>query len=108
MEENSPLGKAINYLLKHWVALTLFLRKAGAPLDNNLCERGLKRPTLHRKNSLSYRTLDGARVGDLSMSLIHTAELSGAQRRESLRLPRRAPQALQAGGPGPGLLAAVE
>jgi hypothetical protein len=35
-EPNSGLGRAIAYLLKHWQALTLFLRKAGAPLDNNL------------------------------------------------------------------------
>jgi hypothetical protein len=34
--------------------------------------------TLHRKNSLFYKTLNGARVGDLFMSLIHTCELNGA------------------------------
>ncbi len=42
---------------------------------NNLCERALKKAILHRKNSLFYRTLNGAKVGDLFMSLIHTAEL---------------------------------
>jgi transposase len=35
VEPNSGLGEAITYLLKHWEALTLFLRQAGAPLDNN-------------------------------------------------------------------------
>jgi len=29
---------------------------------------------LHRKNSLFYRTLNGAQVGDLFMSLIHTCQ----------------------------------
>ncbi|HKE28608.1 MAG TPA: IS66 family transposase [Bryobacteraceae bacterium] len=77
-EPNSGLGKAITYLLRHWKALTLFLRKAGAPLDNNLVERALKRAVLHRKNALFYRTLHGAQVGDLFMTLIHTAELCGA------------------------------
>jgi transposase len=48
-EPNSGLGKAITYLLRHWKALTMFLREAGAPLDNNLCERALKRAVLHRK-----------------------------------------------------------
>jgi hypothetical protein len=38
-EPNSGLGKAITYLLRHWKALTTFLREAGAPLDNNLGER---------------------------------------------------------------------
>ena len=36
VEPNSGLGKALNYLLKRWDELTLFLRWAGAPLDNNL------------------------------------------------------------------------
>jgi len=31
---------------------------------------------LHRKNSLSYKTLNGARTGDLFMSLIHTCRLN--------------------------------
>jgi hypothetical protein len=78
-EPNSGLGKAIAYTLRHWEPLTLFLREPGAPLDNNLCERSLKRAILHRKNSLFYRTQRGAHVGDLFMSLIHTAELNGAQ-----------------------------
>ena len=78
VEPNSSLGKAITYLLRHWKALTLFLRQAGAPLDNNLCERALKRAVLHRKNALFYRTLNGAQVGDLFMSLIHTCQLCGA------------------------------
>jgi hypothetical protein len=43
-------------MLRHWKALTLFLRTAGAPLDNNLCERSLKRAMLQRKNSLFYKT----------------------------------------------------
>jgi transposase len=77
-EPNSGLGKAITYLLRHWRPLTLFLRQAGAPLDNNLVERALKRAVLHRKNSLFYRTLNGADVGDLFMSLIHTCQLCDA------------------------------
>ena len=76
-EPNSGLGKAIRYLLRHWQPLTLFLRQAGAPLDDNQVERSLKRAVLHRKNALSYRTLNGAQVGDLFMSLIHTCQLCG-------------------------------
>lgn len=78
VEPNSGLGGAITYLLKYWVRLTLFLRQAGAPLDNNLCERALKKAILHRKNSLFYKTENGAYVGDVFMSLIHSAELCGA------------------------------
>jgi transposase len=78
VEPNSGLGGAIGYLLKYWDRLTLFLREAGAPLDNNLCERSLKKAILHRKNSLFYKTENGAHVGDIFMSLIHTAELCAA------------------------------
>jgi transposase len=77
-EPNSALGGAIGYTLKHWDELTLFLRQAGAPLDNNLCERALKKAILHRKNALFYKTRNGARVGDLFMSLIYTCQLNGA------------------------------
>ena len=75
-EPNSGLGKAISYLLRHWTKLTLFLRQQGAPLDNNIAERALKKAILHRKNALFYKTMNGAQVGDLFMSLIHTCELN--------------------------------
>jgi transposase len=76
VEPNSGLGEAIGYMLRHWQELTLFLRQPGAPLDNNVCERALKKAILHRKNAYFYKTLNGARVGDLFMSVIHTCELN--------------------------------
>ena len=75
-EPNSGLGKAMKYLLTHWNPLTLFLRHPGAPLDNNVCERALKKAVLHRKNALFYRSMNGAGVGDVFMSLIHTCGLN--------------------------------
>jgi transposase len=78
VEPNSSLGQAINYLLKRWEKLTLFLRVPGAPLDNNICERALKKAILHRKNALFYRSANGAGVGDLFMSLIYTCQLCAA------------------------------
>ena len=77
IEPNSTLGGAIQYMQNHWEELTLFLRVAGAPLDNNITERTLKRAILHRKNSLFYKTEKGAMVGDIWMSLIHSAEMAG-------------------------------
>ena len=83
-EPNSALGGAIGYALKHWEELTLFLRQAGAPLDNTVCERALKKAILHRKNALFYKTRNGAKVGDLFMSLIHTCQLCEANSFEYL------------------------
>jgi hypothetical protein len=61
-----------------------FLSQAGAPLDNNLVERSLKKAILHRKNALFYKTQNGASVGDLYMTLIHTYELNDANAFEHL------------------------
>ena len=94
VEPNSGLGTAIAYMLKHWAKLTLFLRMPGAPLDNNLCERALKKAILHRKNALFYRSLAGARVGDVFMSLIHTAELNDVSPFDYLVALQRHPQAV--------------
>ena len=77
VEPNSRMGGAINYMLKHWKELTLFLRVPGAPLDNNICERALKAPIRYRNNSLFFKTERGALVGDMFMSLIHTCRLNG-------------------------------
>ena len=78
VEPNSGLGMAISYMFRHWSPLTLFLRQAGAPIDNNVCERALKKVILHRKNALFFKTQNGAHVGDVFMSLIHTCQLAGA------------------------------
>ena len=76
VEPNSVLGGAISYLKKHWEAFTLFLRVPGAPLDNNICERALKRAILNRKNAMFYKNEVGAWIGDLFMAIIHTCSLN--------------------------------
>jgi hypothetical protein len=88
VELNSGLGYAIKYMLNHWNELTLFLRQPGAPVDNNICERALKKAILNRKNALFYKTERGARVGDLYMSLIHTCELCNVKPFDYLRTLR--------------------
>ena len=96
VEPNSGLGAAIDYLRRHWTQLTLFLRRAGAPLDNNVCERALKKAILHRKNALFYKTQRGADVGDIHMTLIHTCELCGANPFEYLTELQRHAEAVEA------------
>lgn len=77
VEPNSSLGKAIQYMLKRWKPLTRFLSVPGAPLDNNIAERALKMAIVHRKNSMRFKTLNGAEIGDAFMSLLHTCALNG-------------------------------
>jgi transposase len=96
VEPNSGLGEAIQYMMRHWEGLTAFLRIPGAPLDNNVCERALKKAILHRRNSLFYKTLNGARVGDIFMALIYTAELNGVAPFDYLLALRRHPAQIAA------------
>lgn len=77
VEPNNALGKAITYLLRHWTRLTLFLHKPGVPLDNNICERVIKKFVQLRKNSLFYKTAFGAYAGDVLLTLIHTCVEAG-------------------------------
>jgi transposase len=94
-EPNSRLGKAMRYLQRHWKELTLFLRVAGVPLDNNAVERILKRAVLFRKNCYFYRTERGAKVGDMLMSLIETARLNQVNVWEYLLAVMRNPAAVK-------------
>lgn len=72
VEENSHLGKAIAYLINHWVELTAFLRIPGAPLENNKSERALKLPIRNRKTAMFNKTEHGAAVAAQLQSLIQT------------------------------------
>lgn len=95
VEPNSGLGRAFNYMLKRWDRLTRFLSVPGAPLDNNITERALKLAILHRKNSLSYKTLHGAQIGDIYMSLIHTCALNQVNPFDYLMALQRHTQAVK-------------
>ena len=95
-EPNSSLGDAMLYMQKHWEELTLFLREPGAPLDDNIVERALKRAIRHRKNSLFYKTVKGAEVGDQWMSVVYTCERSGANLWDYLLALLKNPDAVKA------------
>ena len=77
VEKNSPLNQAFSYMLDHWDRLTMFLTTPGAPLDNNPAERLVKTAIPHRKNSLFYKTENGAAVGDCMMTLCQTCVANG-------------------------------
>jgi transposase len=93
VEDNSSLGEAIQYMLNHWDGLTMFLKVAGAPLDTNIVENALRRIVLIRRNSLFYRTQNGADVGDIFTSLIATCRANAVDPFEYLTaLLRNLPQ----------------
>lgn len=84
IEPNSGLGKALEYVRSLWPMLTRFTEIAGVPLDNNICERALKLAIRHRRNSMFYKTMRGAEVGDIYMTLFHTARAAGVNAQEYL------------------------
>ena len=71
-EEHSALGKAIQYLLRHYNRLTLFCREVGAFLDNNRMEETLKLIIRNRKTSHFFKTTNGAGIANVITSVIAT------------------------------------
>lgn len=72
-EAYSAFGKAINYFLKHYKKLSMFCIEAGALIDNNRMEEKLKIVIRGRKSSHFYKTVNGADVANVLISLIATA-----------------------------------
>jgi len=77
LEPGGSLTKACQYLQNHWHEMTQFLRVAGAPLDNNVVERVLKKMIRHRKNSYFFKSTGSAELSSRIVSLIATAEQAG-------------------------------
>ena len=76
-EEYSALGKAIKYFLKIYDGLIMFCMVLGAPIDNNRMEEKLKIVIRGRKTSHFYKTVNGAGVANVIISLIATADQAG-------------------------------
>jgi transposase len=71
------LMKAINYTLKHWRALTRFLKDPDIAIDNNAAERAIKCWVLVRKNSLFAGSDEGAKATAMHLSFIASAKRNG-------------------------------
>ena len=74
VEENSAMGKAIKYFLKHYDGLSAFCNITDAKIDNNEMESMLKLIIRGRKNSLFFKSQNGADIADVLTSLIATCQ----------------------------------
>lgn len=72
VEPNSNLGQAMAYLVRHFEGLSAFCRIPNAPVDNNEIERQIKLIVRARKNSLFFKTQNGADVSDVITSMLAT------------------------------------
>lgn len=73
IEQNSGFGQACSYFINHFEGLTAFCHVPGAKIDNNSIEQLIKMIIRIRKNSLFYKTQNGADVGDILTSVLATA-----------------------------------
>ena len=78
VEPNSILGGIFNYFLQRKEKLMAFTQFEGAPIDNNTLEQTLKLVALLRKNAMFFKTLAGAMMSDVIMSVGATAGFHGA------------------------------
>lgn len=73
----SLLRRAIDYMLRRWTGLTVFVDDPFVPLDNNRTERGVRAPVLGRKVHYGSRSERGTEVASIFYSLLDTAAING-------------------------------
>ncbi len=74
---SSGIGKAINYMLKLWAGLTVFLSDPRAPIDNNHAEREIRGVVIGRKNHYGSKSKRGCEVAAIFYTLFESAKLAG-------------------------------
>ena len=76
VSKNSETGKAIDYSLKRWIALTRFLDDGRQCMTNNAAERELRSVAIGRRNWTFAGSDEGARRAAALYTLIATAKLN--------------------------------
>ncbi len=76
VSKNSETGKAIDYSLKRWTALTRFLDDGRLCMSNNAAERELRAVAMGRKNWTFAGSDEGGRRAAAIYTLIATAKLN--------------------------------
>jgi len=72
----APLGKAFQYSLSRWDALTRYLEDGRLSIDNNLAERLVRDIAMTRKNYLFLGSDEGGKRAAAIYTIIETAKLN--------------------------------
>jgi transposase len=72
-----PMAEAVSYTLNQWKELIVFASDGFVPIDNNACERQMKRVVLNRKNSLFVGNERGGRTAAILSSITSTCQRHG-------------------------------
>jgi transposase len=70
----SKLAGAMQYLRNHWEALNVYISDGRLPIDNNQCERLMRRVAVGRKNWLFVGSLRSGMRNAALMSLVASAQ----------------------------------
>jgi transposase len=73
----SPLGQAIAYARRHWLALTRYGAEGWLAIDNNVAERALRHIAIGRKNWLFAGSAAGARTAAVLFSVTSSCHRHG-------------------------------
>lgn len=78
----SSIGKAMNYFLKNYNELVLFLENSLLPVDNNSQESLLRNPVIGRKTWLGTHSKRGSETNAILFSLVQSCKLNKVNPRE--------------------------
>ena len=81
----SSLVKGIDYLIKNFDELTLFLKFEDVPIDNNSQERLMRSPVIGRKTWYGTHSKRGAETNAVLFSLVESCKLNKVNPREYFR-----------------------
>ena len=80
----SPLGKAIKYAFGQWEWLETYIHNGLVDIDNNSCERSMRKVAIGRKNFLFVGNEAGGRTASIYYSLLETCSRLGINPQEYL------------------------
>jgi len=81
----SPMGRAIQYCVNHWEALTRYVEDGRLSIDNNAAERALRAVAVGRKNWMVVGNPRGGRAAAILYSLVMTCKEIGVDPAEYFR-----------------------
>ena len=94
--DKSSIAKAMNYFLKNYKGLTLFLTNENLPIDNNAAERILRNPVIGRKTWYGTHSPQGGDTAAVLFSIFESCKLNNVNPSAYLK---RVIQAIHAGEP---------
>lgn len=81
----SPIGKAVNYALNHWIQLSKFVENGKVEIDNNRIENKIRPVAIGRKNWLFAGSEAGAQRAALFYTLFGSCKIHGINPFEYLK-----------------------